>query len=247
MGTLLEPMVARRGPATLLPRRLHAHDRGGQGRARGRAPRRVRRIPAWTEAWDLAFADLYLEALERWNEDGSAPGPWQVAFASASDGAARAADPPSAPGDERAHQLRPAAGAARRDRRRRVRRSRHCVARRGRDHRHIDEILASRVAEEDRLLRAVEIAGRPHPRSTGRSPPATGGPRARFLAESRAKVWRNARLLSLARRDGPGAAEGAAGRAWARCPPNGSRTSAGPDRCCSACPVTGSACCCDGA
>ena len=39
--------------------------------------------PAWTEAWDLSFADLYLEALERWNEDGSAPGPWQVAFGSA--------------------------------------------------------------------------------------------------------------------------------------------------------------------
>jgi Family of unknown function (DUF5995) len=37
--------------------------------------------PAWTERWDLAFAELYLEALERWNKDGTAPGPWQVAFA----------------------------------------------------------------------------------------------------------------------------------------------------------------------
>ena len=37
--------------------------------------------PAWAERWDLAFAELYLEALERWNEDGTAPGPWQVAFA----------------------------------------------------------------------------------------------------------------------------------------------------------------------
>ena len=37
--------------------------------------------PVWTERWDLAFAELYLEALERWNEDGTAPGPWQVAFA----------------------------------------------------------------------------------------------------------------------------------------------------------------------
>ena len=34
---------------------------------------------AWTERWDIAFADLYLDALDTWNATGTATGPWQIA------------------------------------------------------------------------------------------------------------------------------------------------------------------------
>ena len=37
----------------------------------------------WTERWDIAFADLYLDALEEWNAKGSVPGPWRIAFEAA--------------------------------------------------------------------------------------------------------------------------------------------------------------------
>ena len=38
---------------------------------------------AWTERWDIAFADLYLDALDVWNATGAAPGPWRIAFEAA--------------------------------------------------------------------------------------------------------------------------------------------------------------------
>src|ERR1700675_3519355 len=38
---------------------------------------------AWTERWDIAFADLYLDALDAWNATGTAPGPWRIAFEAA--------------------------------------------------------------------------------------------------------------------------------------------------------------------
>jgi len=76
------------------------------------------------------------------------------------------------------------------------------VERRGRDHRLIDEILAGRVADEDRLLRAVELPGDRTMVDRLLAPFNRAATR-RFLAESRAKVWRNARALSLARREGP--------------------------------------------
>jgi hypothetical protein len=78
------------------------------------------------------------------------------------------------------------------------------VARRATDHRHIDDILASRVSDEDQLLRAEERLGdrtaldrllTPFNRSATR----------RFLTEAREKVWRNAATLSRARRSGPSA------------------------------------------
>jgi len=49
--------------------------------------------PAWTERWDLAFAELYLEALERWNEDGTAPvrGRWPSRSRGRSRGSPRSA------------------------------------------------------------------------------------------------------------------------------------------------------------
>jgi hypothetical protein len=157
--------------------------------------------PAWTERWDVAFADLYLDAIERWNEDGSAPGPWQVAFEAAS---SKPRLPPlrhlllgmnahinydlpqsllAVIDDAGFHD--PA-----------------LVARRSADHRHIDEILADRVPEEDTFLRQSE---QPGDRTTldRMLTPLNRAATKRFLAEARAKVWRNAGVLNAARREGP--------------------------------------------
>ena len=65
------------------------------------------------------------------------------------------------------------------------------VARRGRDHEHIDAILASRVAAEDGELKKVE---QPGDRTLDHllTPFNRAGSK-RFLKEARGKVWRNAR------------------------------------------------------
>ena len=157
---------------------------------------------AWVERWDVAFAELYLDALEA-DQRGERPsGPWKVAFGAA---------------DERATTLPPL---------------RHVLLgmnahinydlpqallaviddqefqdaalldRRGADHRHIDTVLAARVDAEDMELDAV---------SRRRSlldrvlTPANRLGTKRFLEESRAKVWANARALALARRQGEAA------------------------------------------
>jgi hypothetical protein len=155
--------------------------------------------PAWVERWDVAFARLYLDALEA-DQRGEAPsGPWKVAFAAA---------------DERATSLPPL---------------RHVLlgmnahinydlpqalleviddqefqnpgllARRSADHRRIDAVLAARVGAEDTELN--EVSG---PRSLLDRvlTPANRLGTKRFLEESRAKVWANARALALARRHG---------------------------------------------
>jgi hypothetical protein len=154
---------------------------------------------AWVERWDVAFADLYLDALEA-DQRGEVPsGPWKVAFAAA---------------DERGTTLPPL---------------RHVLlgmnahinydlpqallrviddqefqdpellARRSADHRHIDTVLAARVGAEDTELGAVS-----GPRSLLDRilTPANRLGTKRFLEESRAKVWANARALALARRQG---------------------------------------------
>ena len=155
---------------------------------------------AWTERWDVAFADLYLDAVEEWIRGDTPALPWKVAFQASSD--------------------------------RRVPPLRHvllgmnahvnydlpqsllavitdeefddpeAVARREKDHRHIDDILVSRVAEEDEELKAVE---RPGDRTLVDRllQPFNRAATKRFLKEARRKVWRNARLLSRARREGP--------------------------------------------
>ena len=157
----------------------------------------------WTERWDLAFADLYLEALERWDDDGSAPGPWQVAFEAAGSGprvppvrhvllginAHVNYDLPQAlvsviDDDDFDNSL--------------------LIARRAADHRHIDDILASRVSDEDKLLRAEERPGDRTALDRLLTPFNRSGTK-RFLKEAREKVWRNAATLSRARRAGPSA------------------------------------------
>jgi hypothetical protein len=156
----------------------------------------------WVERWDIAFARLYLDVLEA-DQRGEVPsGPWKVAFAAA---------------DERATALPPL---------------RHVLlgmnahinydlpqalleviddrefqdpellARRNADHRHIDTVLAARVGVEDTELNAVS-----GPRSLLDRilTPANRLGTKRFLEESRAKVWANARALAMARRQGPDA------------------------------------------
>jgi len=152
----------------------------------------------WVERWDVAFADLYLDALEGDMADRMPSRPWAIAFG------APAALPPlrhvllgmnahinydlpqalmAVISDE---QFDDAA----------------LLARREADHRAIDDVLASRVAAEDdeltrlsgpahlldRLLRPVNRLSTQH-----------------FLREAREKVWANATVLSRARRQGPDA------------------------------------------
>ena len=200
MGRLLEPMVEGDDPRRFF---LAVYMRTTAAVKAELADARLGGFvdPAWTEAWDLAFADLYLDALDRWNEEGTAPGPWQVAFASTVEG-------PRVPPIRHlllgmnAHinydlpqaLLAVIADDGFDDPR--------LIARRAIDHRHIDEILAARVPDEDRLLRTVELPGDRTWLDTLLTPFNRSATR-RFLAEARAKVWRNAVALSRARREGP--------------------------------------------
>ena len=151
--------------------------------------------PEWVERWDVAFADLYLDALEA-SVAGRRPArPWEIAFtAPAGLPALRHVllgmnahinyDLPQALlaviTDE---QFGDAA----------------LVARREADHRAIDEVLASRVgAEDDELTR---ISG-PPPLLDRLLRPFNRLGTQRFLREARQKVWANAIALSHARRQG---------------------------------------------
>lgn len=154
---------------------------------------------AWVARWDVAFASLYLDALDAYDAGNAVPGPWRVAFDAAADGvtvplrltllgmnahinfdlaqALVAVIDPSEFSDAAV------------------------LARRGEDHRRIDAILASRVREEDRELARVEPPGSRTVLDRLMTPFNTAGTK-RFLAESRTKVWHNALTLDRARRHG---------------------------------------------
>jgi hypothetical protein len=153
---------------------------------------------AWTERWDIAFADLYLDALDEWNSKRSAPGPWPIAFQAAN---ATPRVPPLR------HLLLGMNAHINYDLPQALIQvitdqefdDPSLVARRSRDHERIDAILSSRVAAEDGELRKMEQPGdrtlldhllTPFNRAASK----------RFLKEARGKVWRNAQALSLARR-----------------------------------------------
>jgi hypothetical protein len=199
MGRLLEPLVAAEDPRRFFlaaSMRTTASIRAEIADASlGGFP-----DPAWAEAWDVAFADLYLDALVRWDEDGSAPGPWQVAFAVGTEEpevpplrhvvlgmhAHRTYDLPQALllviddegfGDP------------------------HLLARRAADLEHADAIVAARAEEEARLLHAAARSGDRTALERTLAPLDRGA--RRFLAETRSKGWRNARVLNTARRQGP--------------------------------------------
>jgi hypothetical protein len=156
----------------------------------------------WLERWDLVFADIYLDAMERWDAGERPAGPWQVAFEATRDPAVPPLrhvllglnahvnyDLPQAligviSDDEFADP--------------------EVMRRRYADHKHVDDVLVVRVASEDREIAAAE---RPGDRSLADRllvPLNRAGSR-RFLKEARAKVFHNAGELSRARRTGPDA------------------------------------------
>ncbi len=154
--------------------------------------------PQWTERWDVAFADLYLEALERLQAGEQPSRPWAIAF-----GARRGL--PVLNGlllGMNAHinyDLPQALLAVITDE---EFEDAEMVARREADHKAIDDILASRVSPEGDELIGIDGPGSLVDRLL--KPFNQSGTR-RFLREARQKVWANAISLSQARRTGAGA------------------------------------------
>jgi hypothetical protein len=152
--------------------------------------------PEWVECWDIAFADLYLDALEA-SLAGQLPArPWEIAFNAPADlpplrhvllgmNAHINYDLPQALiaviTEEQFDD--PA-----------------LLARREADHRAIDNVLASRVAAEDDEL--TRLSG-PAPLLDLLLRPFNRRGTQRFLREARDKVWANAIALNRARRQGP--------------------------------------------
>jgi Family of unknown function (DUF5995) len=151
----------------------------------------------WVSRWDLAFAQLYLDALDAARQGRPVPGPWQVAF----EAARRQPDLPPLRhvlfglnahiNYDLPQALLAVISPAEFD-------DPAVVGRRSADHGHVDAVLQARVGAEDDELVAVSRVTlldrllRPANRAASR----------RFLAEARAKVWRNAVALDRARRGG---------------------------------------------
>lgn len=157
---------------------------------------------AWLERWDLVFADIYLNAMERWDCGQVPSGPWQVAFEAALDPAIPPLrhvllglnahvnfDLPQALiaviSDEEFDDP-------------------EVMRRRFTDHKHVDDVLTVRVASEDRQIADAERAGDRSLADRLLVPLNRAGSK-KFLKEARAKVYSNARLLSAARSNGPDA------------------------------------------
>ena len=148
--------------------------------------------PAWVERWDVAFANLYLAALDAdLAGAGDVPRPWRLAFDAPADlpalrhvllgiNAHVNYDLPQA-----LLAVIDDADFARPD----------VVDRRRRDHERIDGVLSSRVAAED-----GELAARSSRRLVDRLlQPANRTASRRFLREARQKVWHDALELQRAR------------------------------------------------
>jgi hypothetical protein len=151
----------------------------------------------WVSRWDLIFAELYLDALAADQIGAAVPGPWRVAF----DTARRRPDLPpllhvlfglnAHINYDLPQALIEVISSAEFD-------DPALVARREADHRHIDGVLRARVGAEDVELTAVSRISL----LDRLLRPANQAATKRFLAEARAKVWRNAIALDRARRDG---------------------------------------------
>jgi len=154
----------------------------------------------WVERWDVAFASLYLDALDLWLRGETPTGPWQIAL--------DATKGPHLPPlryvllGMNAHinfDLPQALLAMISDQ---EFDDAELIQKRAADHRHIDGLLASRVAAEDQELKKVELPGDRTLLDRLLTPFNRLGTK-RFLKEARAKVWSNARKLAEARREGP--------------------------------------------
>jgi hypothetical protein len=153
--------------------------------------------PDWVAAWDVAFADLYLVALDADLAGATVPRPWRLAFDA----------PPGLPALRHVllginahvnYDLPQALLAVISDR---DFTDPVLMDRRRRDHERIDGVLARRVSAEDDELSAsgaktmLDRVLTPLNRLSSK----------RFLRESRQKVWHNTVELQQARLVGPGA------------------------------------------
>ncbi len=157
--------------------------------------------PDWVAAWDVDFAELYLDALAAFRSDpATAPRPWQLAFG---------ADPGLPP---EAHVLLGVNAHVNFDLPQSMIRvippedmaDPVLVARRHRDHEAIDAVLATQVAGEDR---ALQTAGGRRTLLDRVAAPANRLAVRVFLTEGRRKVWANTQQLHAARLAGAGAYE----------------------------------------
>ena len=150
--------------------------------------------PEWVERWDVAFAELYVAALDAHLYGGSPSRPWRLAFDAPPDlpplrhvllgiNAHVNYDLPQAllavisDGDFADPEL---------------------MASRRRDHERIDGVLASRVAAED-----AELAVHGRTLTDRVLQPLNRLSSKRFLREARIKVWHNTTELQAARLAGP--------------------------------------------
>ncbi len=159
--------------------------------------------PVWVERWDIEFASLYLDAVEAWGAGQAVPGPWAEAFGAESDGGRLPPLRHTLLGIN-AHinwDLPQALLAAISDD---EFDDRAVVERKSADHAHRHEVLVSRVEAEDVELAKVEQPGDRTWLDRLLTPFNRAGTK-RFLKEARRKCWRNAKLLSAARRQGPDA------------------------------------------
>jgi hypothetical protein len=155
--------------------------------------------PDWLERWDLAFADIYLDAMEGWDRREAVSGPWQEAFAAGADQSV----PPlrhvllglNAHVNFDLPQALLAVISDDEFEDPEVMRRRHA------DHKHVDDVLVVRVASEDQQIAAAERPGDRRLADRLLTPLNRAGSK-KFLKEARAKVYDNARLLSKARRQG---------------------------------------------
>jgi hypothetical protein len=151
----------------------------------------------WVRRWDLAFASLYLDALDADRRGDQVSGPWRVAF----DTARRQPQLPPLRhvlfginahiNYDLPQALIEVIGPEDFD-------DPAVMRRREADHERVDGVLRDRVGAEDAELGAVSrvtIVDR-------LMRPANQAASRRFLGEARAKVWRNAIALDRARRVG---------------------------------------------
>ncbi len=149
---------------------------------------------AWVERWDVAFAELYLVALDAHLGGGTPSRPWRLAFDA----------PPDLPALRHVllginahvnYDLPQALLAVISDA---DFEDASLMASRRRDHERIDGVLASRVAAED-----AELAVHGRTLTDRLLQPLNRVSSRRFLRESRMKVWHNTAELQVARVAGP--------------------------------------------
>src|SRR5262245_23553516 len=152
--------------------------------------------PEWVERWDVAFAELYLVALDAHLAGEKPSRPWRLAFDASPDLPAlrhvllgiNAHVNYDLPQALLAVMSDDDFGDA------------SLMATRHRDHERIDSVLSHRVAAED-----AELAVHGRTLTDRLLQPLNRLSSKRFLRESRTKVWHNTVALQAARLDGPAA------------------------------------------